>query len=154
MQEVLFGIFYLYLFMNFRWVTKLVEAVQRDEDEEGYLPNVYYSPELENAFITILSRIPLWSNVMVGKFNSNRYCASSAESENYFKRLKADSGKTTIPSISIDFLYVIRFISFAADLHQTQRSDLFVEKHIADMESELTLAFSKAVKQKDSDKNE
>lgn len=76
-------------------MNEIVDKVERDTDEEGYLANVYFSPELENAFLTILSRIPLWSNIMVAKFNSNRYCATSAESENYFKGLKSDPGKNS-----------------------------------------------------------
>lgn len=86
----------LELIIDFRWVNELVDKVERDADEDGYLPNVYFSPEVESTFITILSRIPLWSNIMVAKFNSNRYCATSAESENYFKQLKADSGKNKL----------------------------------------------------------
>lgn len=70
---------------------EIIDAVKREDD--GFsLPNLYYSPELENKFIVILSRIPLWSNIMVKKFNSTKYCASSAESENYFKQLKSDFG--------------------------------------------------------------
>lgn len=76
-------------------MNEIIDNVARDADDIC-LPNIYYSPDLEKAFITILSRIPLWSNIMVARFNSNRYCASSAESENYFKQLKSDSGKNKI----------------------------------------------------------
>lgn len=79
-------------FFGFRWVVEITDMVERDEGDG--LPNIYYSPEVESAFITILSRIPLWSNIMVAKFISKRYCATSAESENYFKQLKSDPGKT------------------------------------------------------------
>lgn len=78
---------------DFRWVIEIIDAIERDKNEDKCLPNVYFDQELEQTFITILSRITLWSNIMVAKFNSSRYCASSAESENYFKGLKADSGK-------------------------------------------------------------
>lgn len=70
---------------------EIINSVDRDDDRI-HLPNIYFSPELEHTFIVILSRIPLWSNIMVTKFNSTRYCSSSAESENYFKQLKLDPG--------------------------------------------------------------
>lgn len=83
----------LQLIFDFRWVTEIIDTIGRDSNEKQCLPNMYFDEELEQPFITILSRITLWSNVMVAKFNSNRYCASSAESENYFKRLKSDPGE-------------------------------------------------------------
>lgn len=77
---------------NSRWVVDIINSVKRDEDDQDSLPNVYFAPELEKTFTIILSRIPLWSNILVSKFNSTRYCASSAESENYFMQVKSDSG--------------------------------------------------------------
>lgn len=77
--------------IKFRWVMEIINTIEGEDDRHS-LPNLYYAPELENKFIVILSRIPLWSNIMVAKFNSTRYCASSAESENYFKLLKSDFG--------------------------------------------------------------
>lgn len=68
------------------------------EDDKTCLPNLYFSPEIENVFIVTLSRIPLWSNIMVKKFKSKRFCASSAESENFFKQLKSNPG-VYIPNI-------------------------------------------------------
>lgn len=63
-----------------------------DENNDTY-PNLYYSSELEDTFIYILTRIPLWSNVMVEKFNSKKYSASSGGSESAFKGFKYDYGK-------------------------------------------------------------
>lgn len=83
----------LQLNLDFRWVTEIIDTIERDSNDDQCLPNMYFDQELEQPFIAILSRLTLWSNVMVAKFNSNRYCASSAESENYFKRLKADPGE-------------------------------------------------------------
>lgn len=78
---------------DFRWVIDVVDAIEIDSDDKTKcLPNIYYCPELEQTFIVILSRITLWSNIMVTKFNSTSYCATSAESENYFMQLKSDSG--------------------------------------------------------------
>lgn len=101
----------LHLCSDFRWVIEIVDAIERDTDDEIYLPNIYFCPEMENTFIFILSRIPLWSNIMVTKFNSTRYCASSAESENYFKQLKSDTGIHHFIHISNQISTIVSFHS-------------------------------------------
>lgn len=56
------------------------------------IPNLFYSPELEEIFIYILCRIPLWSNLMMTAFHSTNYSASSGGSESSFKGFKHDYG--------------------------------------------------------------
>lgn len=78
---------------HFRWVIEIIDSLDHEiEDDSSRFPNMYFSPELEHTFIATLSRIPLWSNIMVAKFESTRYSASSANSENYFKQIKKDPG--------------------------------------------------------------
>lgn len=69
-----------------------LNSVAVDDSAESLFPNVYYSPELEDIFIYILSRIPLWSNLMVDVFGSTSYAASSGGSESSFKGFKYDYG--------------------------------------------------------------
>lgn len=45
----------------------ILDSVVVSEDENLF-PNLYFSPELEDTFIYILCRIPLWSNLMVETF--------------------------------------------------------------------------------------
>lgn len=92
----------------------IIDRVEREDDGIS-LPNVYFAPEVEHTFAVILSRIPLWSNIMVDKFKSKRYCASSAESENYFKQLKSDPGTTLLLkysyTVQINNLEMVPFYS-------------------------------------------
>lgn len=68
----------------------------KGSEKDQLFPNLFYSPELEETFIYILCRIPLWSNIMVKTFNSTNYTASSSVAESSFKCFKYDYGKKNI----------------------------------------------------------
>lgn len=69
----------------------VLNSIVIDDDEELF-PNLYHSPELEDIFIYILCRIPLWSNLMVETFRATNYAASSGGSESSFKGFKHTYG--------------------------------------------------------------
>lgn len=75
-----------------RWLQNALNSVAVNDSAESLFPNVYYSPELEDIFIYILCRIPLWSNLMVEVFGSTSYAASSGGSESTFKGFKYEYG--------------------------------------------------------------
>lgn len=74
-----------------RWLMNALDCVVINEDDDLF-PNLYYSPELEDIFIYILCRIPLWSNLMVETYGSTNYTSSSGGSESSFKGFKYEYG--------------------------------------------------------------
>lgn len=59
---------------NFAWVLRILESVDtREESDEGYPPNFFYSPKLIDYFIRAFVGIPLWSNLLNETFRSSNY---------------------------------------------------------------------------------
>lgn len=62
-----------------------------DEDSE-YIENLYYVPDKNNRFvnslINFLSLLPMWSNIMMGFFDSQNSVATSSPTEATFKNIK------------------------------------------------------------------
>lgn len=73
----------------------VLKGIEVTEDMSTF-PNMYYSPDLEDTFIYLIARITLWYNLMVEKFNSANYAASSGGSESAFKTIKHDYGIGTL----------------------------------------------------------
>lgn len=88
---------------------------------------------------------------MVAKFISNRYCATSADSENYFK---LNQILVKLIYLSIFFGNYSNLFLFAIDLNRRTRADLFVKDHVDAIDYQLTLAVSKALKNQASVKTE
>lgn len=82
-------------FSNFRWIMEILSNQDFDAQNKEMIEqidNLYYAPNLEQSFILILTRIPLWSNIMMDAFGSKNECATSSGLESYFKNFKNHTG--------------------------------------------------------------
>lgn len=80
------------LFTLSRWINEIISEINIRNDEGATIENAYFAPSLERILILILTRIPLWSNIMVKTFKSKNLCATSSGLESYFKNLKHLTG--------------------------------------------------------------
>lgn len=76
----------------FRWINEILSELNICNDDPPSIENLYYAPRIERMCILILSRIPLWSNVMMAVFKSEKICATSSGLESYFKNIKHLTG--------------------------------------------------------------
>lgn len=76
----------------FRWIKEIISKLPNDLGEQANIENAYYAPHLEKIFILILTRIPLWTNIMMTVFQTESACATSSGLESYFKNLKHLTG--------------------------------------------------------------
>lgn len=96
--------------------------------EKGDIENTYYAPHLEQLFTVILTRTPLWSNIMMAVFNSTNVCASSSGLESYFKNLKRFTGTSLLLLIISEPMSLFKFI--VSDLKkQLSTRQIFTETH-------------------------
>lgn len=79
---------------SFIWINSIYEsAAQRCHDQSNSskcVENLFYTSSQGSIrfFLRTLCRIPLWSNIMNGKFKSGSDCATSSGSESEFKNIK------------------------------------------------------------------
>lgn len=109
---------------SFIWINSIYEAaVQRLHDRGNpskCVDNLFYtsSPSSIRFILRTLCRIPLWSNIMNGKFKSENDCATSSGSESEFKNIKRLLG------------------------NRPSKVDKFVKYHLSHLSGHLTLALS------------
>lgn len=99
----------------FEWVNQIYESI---EIESGLLVNAFCSERLLNYIMEIISRIPMWSNLMCPISQSSNYHPTSSGSESEFKNIKKLAGI------------------------KTQRCDVFVKKHLSLLSGNLKLELS------------
>lgn len=54
------------------WIIEIISGLNVSNDEQTKIENAYYAPRLERILIVILTRISLWSNIMVRKSMRNQ----------------------------------------------------------------------------------
>lgn len=67
---------------------EIISELNISNDEQTKVVNAYHAPRIERILIVILTRITLWSNIMVPVFKSENVCATSSGLESYYKGLK------------------------------------------------------------------
>lgn len=90
----------------YRWIMRIYESVQSNHVEKGIVENGWYSSAVEKFVFETFVRLPMWSNIMCQKFNSNNFAPTSSASESEFKNIKKLGGINT------------------------KRVDVFVDKHL------------------------
>lgn len=92
--------------LTYKWANGILTSIEIREEEDclpTILENIYYSEQLQEYLLHLLVRIPMWSNVMCGIFDSSNYTPSSSASESQFKNLKKLSGiKTKLVNVFVD----------------------------------------------------
>lgn len=100
---------------NYKWILQIIQTIPiepppeipKDSNSTANTFNAFYAAKTYQKYlIRTLVRMPLWSNIMVKKFNSKNICASSSPVENVFKDIK-------------------RNLCF-----KKKRVDLFLKKHV------------------------
>lgn len=103
--------------LNYQWVKNILKSVQISTkicDE-----NMYYAPEYKKYLTRIFVRLPLWSNIMLGTFESTNTTATSSAVENAFKEIKS-----------------------LLKLNVKRRLDTFVQHHLKSLSGFLKIALA------------
>lgn len=80
----------------FHWIMNIYESVHaNNQGGKGFIDSAYFSSTAEDFVFRIFVRLPLWSNIMCGVFDSDNYTPSSTPSENEFKNIKRLMGIKT-----------------------------------------------------------
>lgn len=106
------------------WINIIIQQVDIIRNESDMIENFYYAPELKSVFIKILSKIVLFSNLMMPKFNSPIKYATSAFVESEFKNIKK---------------YVTK--------NEKMRIDKFVTKHLSVINGNVKIEVGKIKKE-------
>lgn len=79
------------------WVKSIVKEVEEkfvkkssDDSAENsaFGDNIYFAPKICRELIEVISKLPMFSNIMIGTFNSKSLVATSSATENIFCLLK------------------------------------------------------------------
>lgn len=103
----------------YHWLNIAKNSIVIIDRKEKYIDNLYYSPKLERTFILILTRITLWSNIMLNTFDSQNYCPTSSGLESEFKNIKQ-----------------------LLNITKCKRVDLFVKEHLDHLTGSLRTCVS------------
>lgn len=125
--------------LSYKWVINIVDSIETED--KGMAENVFYSPEYEKYLIHTFTRIPLWSNVLLAKFDKSSPIATSSASESEFKNVKRLLGIKT-KRVDVFVERQMEFLSgkFKIALNKRSRSveNLVLEKTRSEMKRSLS----------------
>lgn len=81
---------------TYQWIMNIHSTVEvNNVDIENPIHNIYFCGKAENFVIKLFTRLPMWSNIMCEKFESNNFAPTSSASESEFKNVKRLMGIKT-----------------------------------------------------------